>query len=385
MAESRPRRARGEGSVYQDGSRWVGVADLGIDPQTRKRVRRKVTGKTKTEARQKLAELLRQARTAGSLPRGDLTVAHLLDDLLAHPPAGWKSPISVGVNTDHAKRIRDSLGKVKVTKLTVGQVEAFLAGMAERGFATATIRGTRGILRLALRRAERDHGLGRNVADLAVLPAGTLRKSRSMTPGQVQKLLALPVTPWWRAYFACALMLGLRPGELLGLTWEHADLDAGVVKVRQQLKRVNGKLVLSDLKTPSSRRTIEMPEAVAAALKAHRQDQLKARMQAPAWEDHDLVFCSRSGTPRWRSTQDRRFKELCERAGIGGDWQLRETRHTFVSVLSESGLPIEDIADAVGHVNSHVTRTVYRHQVRDQVAAAATAWDAITKAQEGAG
>jgi integrase len=43
------------------------------------------------------------------------------------------------------------------------------------------------------------------------------------------------------------------------------------------------------------------------------------------------------------------------------------------------------IADAVGHVNSHMTRTVYRHQVRDQDAAAATAWDAITKAQEGAG
>lgn len=385
MTDPRPRRARGEGSIYQDGSRWVGVADLGTDPQTRKRIRRKVTGKTKTEARQKLAELLATARTAGAIPRGDLTVAHLIDDLLAHPPAGWTSPISVGVNTGHAMRARDALGSVKVTKLTVAQVEVFLGAMAAQGFATATIRGTRGILRLALRRAERDHGLGRNVADLAVLPAGTRRKSRSMTPEQVHKLLALDVSPWWRAYFACALMLGLRPGELLGLTWACVDLDAGVVRVRQQLKRVNGELVLSDLKTVSSRRTIEMPKAVAAALKVHRQAQLKARMQATAWQDHDLVFCSRFGTPKWRATQDRRFKELCERAGIGGDWQLRETRHTFVSVLSESGLPIEDIADAVGHVNSHVTSTVYRHQVRDQVAAAATAWDAITKAQEGAG
>jgi hypothetical protein len=38
---------------------------------------------------------------------------------------------------------------------------------------------------------------------------------------------------------------------------------------------------------------------------------------------------------------------------------------------------IEDIADAVGHVNSTVTKTTYRHQIVDEVTAAATAMDAI--------
>lgn len=161
-------------------------------------MRRKVSGKTKSEVRAKLAELQAAARTAGTVARGDLTVAHVLDDLLAHPPAGWKSPITVGVNANHAKRVRDALGTIKVIKLTVTQVEAFLAGLAEQGYSASVIADTRALLRTALRRAERDHGLARNVAALAELPAGTKRVSRSMAPAQVRALLAVPASPWWR-------------------------------------------------------------------------------------------------------------------------------------------------------------------------------------------
>ncbi len=48
-----------------------------------------------------------------------------------------------------------------------------------------------------------------------------------------------------------------------------------------------------------------------------------------------------------------------------------------MSVLSDSGVDIEQIADAVGHVNSTVTKTVYRHQIADEITSAATAMDAI--------
>ncbi|HLQ54620.1 MAG TPA: tyrosine-type recombinase/integrase [Streptosporangiaceae bacterium] len=69
------------------------------------------------------------------------------------------------------------------------------------------------------------------------------------------------------------------------------------------------------------------------------------------------------------------YRRLCVRAAIGDGWQLRETRHTFVSQLSDSGVDIERIADAAGHINSNVTRAVYRHQIADKVAAAAEAMD----------
>jgi predicted transposase YbfD/YdcC len=54
-----------------------------------------------------------------------------------------------------------------------------------------------------------------------------------------------------------------------------------------------------------------------------------------------------------------------------------EQRYTFVSVLSDSGVDIEQIADAVGHINSAVTKAVCRHQIADEVTSVATAVDAI--------
>ena len=62
---------------------------------------------------------------------------------------------------------------------------------------------------------------------------------------------------------------------------------------------------------------------------------------------------------------------------IGKGWTPREQRHTFVSVLSDSGVDIEQIADAVGHVNSTVTKAVYRHQIADEITSAATVMDSI--------
>jgi integrase len=49
----------------------------------------------------------------------------------------------------------------------------------------------------------------------------------------------------------------------------------------------------------------------------------------------------------------------------------------LLSTSSNAGVDIEQIADAAGHANSHVTRTVYRHQIADKVSSAAKTMDDI--------
>jgi integrase len=170
----------------------------------------------------------------------------------------------------------------------------------------------------------------------------------------------------------------MRPGELLGLSWDDVDFEAGTLRVRDSLERIDGKLVLADPKTVTSRRTLTMPAAVVTALKAHRKDQLKKQMKSALWTDRGLVFPGRAGKPSEPMAVRRRFSALCEKAGIGSGWQLRESRHTAVSVMSHYGVRIEAIADVVGHANANITKAVYRHQLGDEVAAAALAWDAFT-------
>jgi integrase len=124
---------------------------------------------------------------------------------------------------------------------------------------------------------------------------------------------------------------------------------------------------------------------VAAVLQSQRRAQAAGRLKAARWEDHGLVFAGESGRPRWPQSIRAGFRDLCEQAGIGTDWQLRETRHTFVSALSEAGVNIEKIADAAGHVNSAITRRVYRHALADTIVETATVMDRVYPAAQDPG
>jgi len=167
------------------------------------------------------------------------------------------------------------------------------------------------------------------------------------------------------------------PGELLGLRWEDVDLDTGVLRVRQSLKRSSGGLVPGALKNEHSRRTLRMPAPVRAALAALKREQAGDRLRLG--EHHagsGLVLADSAGRPVWPQIAQRGFQALCEQAGIGR-WQLRELRHTFVSQMSAAGVDVEVIADHVGHVNSTVTREVYSHQLADEVGTAAVVFDGL--------
>jgi integrase len=60
------------------------------------------------------------------------------------------------------------------------------------------------------------------------------------------------------------------------------------------------------------------------------------------------------------------------------DWTPREMRHSFVSLLSDSGVPVEQIARLVGHAGgSQVTETVYLKQIRPVLLEGAEAMDSI--------
>jgi integrase len=198
-----------------------------------------------------------------------------------------------------------------------------------------------------------------------------------MTEDQARQLLSSGLSTWWRAYFTLALHLGLRPGELTGLRWEDVDFADGMLRVRRSLKKGAGGLAPEGLKTESSKRSLAMPEAVRSVLTALRKEQAADRLRlGPAYTDrHGLVFRDDAGRAMSRQRMNVRFKEVCEAAGIGRDWQPRETRHTFISIASDNGASIEDLADAAGHVNANVTRATYRHQLSDTVRRAPAAMD----------
>jgi integrase len=173
------------------------------------------------------------------------------------------------------------------------------------------------------------------------------------------------------ALFVLSVTLGLRPGELRKLAWDHIDLDNGVVHVWRSASRTG------DVKTPKSKRSLVLPRRAVAALQAHRKRQAAERLAAgAAWEDNNLVFCHEDGRMYTSDALNWRFGKMTRRAGIG-HWHAHEGRHTAVSIMSANGVPLQEISDTVGHKSTHVTETVYRHVIVPAIRGGATVMDQV--------
>ena len=179
-----------------------------------------------------------------------------------------------------------------------------------------------------------------------------------------------------QALFVISITLGLRPGELRMLTWDHVDLSRGVVHVWRSASKSG------DTKTPKSKRSLELPKRAIAALTAHKQRQARERQAAGgAWHDNGLVFCHENGDPYTSDQLNWRFSKMTRKADIG-HWHAHESRHTAVSIMNSNGVSIQEISDTVGHKSTHVTVTVYRHVIVPAIRGGATVMDNVFKADD---
>lgn len=134
-----------------------------------------------------------------------------------------------------------------------------------------------------------------------------------------------------------------------------------------------------DTKTKKSRRTLALPARCNDVLREQRAQQVADRLAASDWQDGGLVLTTAVGTPTDAANVRRDLRRALGLVpGIEpADWTPRELRHSFVSVLSDSGIPVEQIAQLVGHSGTSVTELVYRHRLRPVIQTGATVKDRL--------
>jgi integrase len=135
-----------------------------------------------------------------------------------------------------------------------------------------------------------------------------------------------------------------------------------------------------DTKTMKSRRTIALPDLCVRALVTLRaQQDAERRAAGEQWHETGLVFTTRLGTAMDAANVRRDFRRaLASVPSLNPEeWTPRELRHSFVSLLSDAGVPIEDVSRLVGHSSTSVTELVYRHQIRPVIQSGATIMDRL--------
>jgi integrase len=372
MAATARRRGHGEDSVYFDAANncWIGAVSLGHSPDGKRRIRRKVTGRTKTEVNDKLKVVHREL-TTGIRPAARYTMALCIEDWLSQGLTN-RSPSTVANYRWLADHAVSKLGAIRLKDLTAKHVQAALAELSG-SLSTRSLRLVHQIIERAIRHAQAGDLVGRNVASLVDAPAGKGgRPSRSLTLSQAEAVLNAAEDSPLHAYVVLSLLAGLRTEELRSLLWTDVGLDAGTLAVYRSV-RLSG-----DTKTPKSRRVLKLSAKAGDALREHRSQQAAARLKAgQEWQDHGLVFASAVGTPLDAHNVRRSFRAITKAAGLGQEWTPRELRHTFVSLLSANDVTLEDIARLVGHSGTAVTERVYRHEIRPSLTQGAEIMDQL--------
>ena len=359
--------------------RWRAEVSLGHGADG-KRIRRKVSGRSKQEVKDKLGELHRDLEAGIRRPDSRYTVAQAVADWL-HEGFDGRAKKTVTLNRDLLQPVVASIGKVVLRELTTRDVRNVLAGIAAMR-SSRTVVLTRNALERAIRHAEANDYVRRNVAALVKPPTGQPgRPSKSFTVDQAAALLATADGSRLGAYVVLCLLAGVRTEEARALTWDHVDLDGdptAVPAVPPHVAVWRSVRAHGDTKTEKSRRTLALPERAVEALREHRRQQAEQRLLAGAvWQDQGLVFCTSTGTPLTAGNVRRTFKKITKAAGLGEDWTPRELRTSFVSLMSDSGVPVEEIARLAGHSSSRTTEVVYRRELRPVITTGAEVMDKI--------
>lgn len=401
------RRKKGSGGLYQRASdgMWMAAIELPSDG-TGKRRRKVIARAKKSDAEKERRDAIRELQKQGNLTTAAPTVSQWCDtwweryamkNLKVSSRPSYRSPID--------QYIKPSIGRIRLDRLEVSHVHRLHDYIIEtKGLKPSTAHGAHRVLSAMLTDAERERLVTRNVAKIAAKPRVRKEEKVYLDNAQARQLLiAVKDEPLERAMWTTSLLAGLRPSERLGVTAEMVDLEAGVLTVAWQLRRlpyehgcgekvgkawpcgrgrggnctkrrpptvpddqearhVDGPFWLLRPKSSKSWRRFAMPTLLTETLREY------VDTHPPGMEG--LLFARPDGTPLDPDHAATMWDERLAAEKLPAVTP-HSARHTCNTILTELGVPVDVRQKILGHASAAVNEAVYTHTSDARVAEAA--------------
>lgn len=348
------RRLNGDGNVRErpDGRFEARVR---IDGRSRS-----FFGSTKGEAVKKMRDAQRRAELNLPAISERLTTGAYFESWLTAKSAAL-TPESLRRYRGRLEKLAPHIGKVRLAKLQPSDLRDAYAAIG-KNVSPTTVQLCHGVVHSALRDAEREGLVARNVASLVTPPRRSTKEHRSLNPADARELLAAAKGEPLEAFWTLAVTTGLRLGELQALRWSDLDLERRRLQVRRTLA-VDGKPIFGASSSKKNHsRTVWLSDGAVTALEAHRERQERQRNDAgPAWADHGLVFSTGTGNPLdGRNLRGRQFPKLLAKAKLP-EMRIHDLRHSAASMLLADGVPVKVVSELLGHTDVSTTLRIYAH------------------------
>lgn len=367
------------GQIKKEGSSWYFVAELGTDPITGKRRRKKQRGfKTKRDAEKALA-LLEADVYKGTYfePSSMLLKDHIIDWFKSK-----KNSISIQTaNTYEAylkNRIIPYIGHVQLAQLSPVLLQNFVNELKDEGLASSSVKKIYSIVKGALDYAVNMELLPSNPITKIQLPKDSKKAMAVWDIPEIQSFQKAACLDRLYPAFYLAITTGMRRGEILGLRWKDVDLEKEMLYVRQTLSK-DGKLILPGAKTSAGIRSIKLSNDTIVLLKKHKTVVAKEKLShGPEYVDNDLIICTSKGSPVNPENFKRTFQRLIKEANVPSI-RLHDLRHTHATMLLSSGINAKVISERLGHTNVKTTLDIYSHVLPSMQEEAANKIDTLLR------
>jgi integrase len=180
------------------------------------------------------------------------------------------------------------------------------------------------------------------------VPDRAPKPKRIASADEAARLIAAlpePDRPLW----ATAFYAGFRRGELQALRWQDVDLGASLIAVEGSWDQYEGP---GGPKSASSRRTVPLLAVLRDHLDEHK---LRTGRDGEA-----LVFGRTESSPFSPPATDRRARKAWKSTKLE-PITLHECRHTFASLLIDSGANPKAVQEFMGHSKIQTTFDTYGH------------------------
>ena len=324
--------------------------------------RYEATGKTESEAYQRLADKIAAAKNGTETLGGNMLVGKWFPVWFeTYRSCKGIGPATLAQNRQFYTHFVDPyIGKMKVQDVRVVHLQKVLNNLC--GKSHSTITKVRWLLRELFGRARDNKMITWDPSARLELPEFTKGQRRSLTHDEQEAVLDVASFHERGLWVKTLILTGMRPGEAAALRWSNVDLAAGEIHVIAA--RETGSTKTKAPKTAAGIRDIPIHAALLGGL----QD---AKSKAP--DPMGIVFPNRRGTLAGQDTGEKWWRDFTATVEkhhpgvLGDDVTLYCLRHTFATNLAEAGVAINVVKDLMGHADISTTANVYTHRSQESM------------------
>ena len=265
-----------------------------------------------------------------------------------------------------------ALGTLPLQHVSASHINAFYSrlltggrGQGKGGLSPATVRRVHATLHRALKDAVRWNRLIKNPVDAADPPRAPSADAEMKVWSAKELKMFLTSQQESRLYplWLTLATTGMRRGEILGLSWEDVDLEAGRLSIRKTRVMLGYATHISEPKTRRGRRLVALDPATVASLKAQRRRQKIERLAGGGnWKDSGYVFTREDGEPYHPERVSKLFKAATKGAGLPRI-RLHDLRHTYATLALSADVHPKIVSERLGHANIAITLDTYSHAI----------------------